>query len=321
VAGTERKRCPGFFFRDHAPLVNRRGIAYALPQPPNDTQGALAITESYTTDAPEPVAPTPPRRLAPLAVAGYAGIMLLLAVTFSVRFLAQDLPSIRQEPWAMAVAVVALVVSLAGWAAVAATLGRVTRRLGNEGLATIGLVAGLHFAATYTSVLFGRILSSLLGPMSIFITGVADEGISCLLIAVLVVLLPRPGTVMLLYLVQFLLNCLFGGSFGLMLVIYVTVSIVLVETTLALSGITTTKLLAEPRPRPTVGMVARVAVAIGFANAAPLAAQYCLSAVFYRFYYPLWYMVAVAVLPGFVYGGAGAALGTFVGYRLRRVAR
>ena len=256
-----------------------------------------------------------------LAAVGYGALLTILAVVFAAQFAADDLPALRDRPFVLGFVIVCLGLSLAGWVAIAVLGRRVVEQIGTQGLVTIGLVAGLHFVVTYTSLIANMALRVLLGPMAIFITGIADEGIPCLLLAVLLTLYPRPGTLMLTHMASFVLNCVFGGFFGLMTVLYVTVSIVLGETALALMRVTTGTRLREPRPRPDANIVWRVALGVGLANALPFPAQYGFSMALYRAHYPSWFIVAVTLGPGLVYGLLGAAVGTRLGYKLRRTRR
>jgi hypothetical protein len=141
------------------------------------------------------------------------------------------------------------------------------------------------------------------------------------LLAVLLTLYPRPGTLMLSHLASFVLNCVFGGFFGLITVLFVTLSIVLGEGMLALARVTTGPSLIEPRVTPSASIVARLALGVGLANALPFPAQYGFSMALYRMPYETWYIVAVTLVPGMLYGAIGAAVGTHLGYKLRRTAR
>jgi len=254
-------------------------------------------------------------------VACYGAVLTLLSVVFGAQFVANDLPVMRDRPLLLGVVIVSLGLSLVGWLGIAVFGRRIVEGIGTEGLVTIGLVAGLHFVVTYTSMIVGVALRTLLGPMAIFITGIADEGIPCLLLAILLTLYPRPGTLMLTNMASFVLNCVFGGFFGLMTVLYVTVSIVLGEGALALMRVTTGPSLRETRRAPPWTTVTRVALGVGLANALPFPAQYGFSMALYRMHYGTWFIVAVTLFPGLIYGMLGAAVGTSLGYKLRRTAR
>ncbi|MBX9790798.1 MAG: hypothetical protein K2Y37_17915 [Pirellulales bacterium] len=237
--------------------------------------------------------------------------------------LARELPlEVRRgDPLVSSVAIASLVISAIVWWTLAVAARPIVRGVGVEGLTTIALIAGLYFAVSYASRLAGDALAAITGPFYVFIAGVGNEGLTSLLWATLVVLLPRVGTIFLASLVVFLLQAVFTGQFGIVDLLFVSVSIALAEAALAIAGVTTASGFANPRTAPTGSQVLRVAGALGCANAATLFAQYCLIEVLHRLYFATWYVASVSLVTGFVYGAVGAAIGTRFGFRLRRTAR
>ena len=210
----------------------------------------------------------------------------------------------------------------AGGALAALLLGRrAVRTIGVEGLATIALFAALHFACSYASRVGGNVLAAVLGPFATFVAGLGGEGATSLLLAAAVVTIPRCGTFALSSLTVFLLNALFTGQFGLIDVLFVAVSASLGEFCLAACGVTTTPWLRRPASRTPLAAVGAIAVSLGAANAATLYAQFCLIQVLHRLFFAAWYVSAVALVTGLLYGGIGAALGAALGFRLRRTRR
>ena len=261
------------------------------------------------------------RRAGLLFAVAYAAFAVLVIAAFAAQFQSAPLPGLENRPWIWRLVVASIVLSVAGWIGMLAFGRRTIERVGVEGLATIGLIAGMQFAISYTSVILNTILRPLFGPFSTFVTGPGDEGLPCLLLAALIVLLPRPGTLMLNYATLFVLACIFGGSFGLVPILFVTVSIVLGECILAAARVTTGSELKLPGDRPPPGVVWRVGATIGLVNAAPLLVQYGLFQVFYRLEFATWFIAASVLIPGFLYGAIGGAIGVQLGYRLRRTAR
>jgi hypothetical protein len=217
------------------------------------------------------------------------------------------------------VAATSLIGSLAGWLAWLVWGRQVVRRIGIDGLCVIALLAGLRVVVAYASRIGGTALWALLGPFSVFLAGIGNEGLSCLLLAATVVLVPQPGVILLSSMTVFLLNALFTGQFGVVELLFVSVSIVLGELLLALTGITTRRKSAYG-PAARRSLVLRMALAIGVANMVKLYAQYCVAAVVYRLSFDSWYLVALSLITGLLYGSVGAAVGARLGLRLRKTA-
>ncbi len=237
--------------------------------------------------------------------------------------LVRELPLevLRGDPLVSSVAALSAALSALVWLALALFARKIVKRTGLEGLTTIALIAGLYFGASYTSRLAGDVLAAVTGPFYVFFAGVGNEGLTSLLWATLIVLLPRGGTILLASLVVFLLQAIFTGQFGVVDLLFVSVSIALAEIALALAGVTTGTSFARPRAEPSAGQIARVAMALGCANAVTLFAQYCLIEVLHRLYFATWYVASVSIVTGLVYGAIGAAIGVRFGFRLRRTAR
>lgn len=199
---------------------------------------------------------------------------------------------------------------------------RIIEQIGVEGLTTIALLSGAHFIAAYASRLLGYVLAGVAGPLAVFLAGIGNEGLTSLLVAALVVLVPRLGVITLSSLTVFCLQALFTGQLGFTDLLMVTVSIVIQETFAWLLGVTRRTAITDRwRDCPSSGLVVRTGLAIGLGNALALYAQFCLVQTLYRLYFAAWYVAAVVVVTGFVYGGVGALGGASLGLQLRRTAQ
>ena len=298
------------------PLLNFAPPLWAAPLESATSEHLLRLPpqESVTAVLPLFVRPTVEpgtyeRRFRVFVVGSHAPLATFTAPVYVV----------RGNALVSSVVLFCLVTSFAAWGVFGWSGRRLLRRLDNDALAIIATISSLHFVISYAARVGGDVLASVTGPFNLFIAGLANEGLTCLMLALLIVLLPRPGTATVSGVTVFLLNAMFTGQFGLDDLLFVTISVLLTEAALALTGVTTRGLPFGQRP--TLGVLGRIAGAIGLANALTWYAQFCLLQVLLRLYYADWYIVAVCVLPGAIYGGLGAALGTSLGYRLRRTAR
>jgi hypothetical protein len=197
------------------------------------------------------------------------------------------------------------------------------RRLGhfdNRELSTIAVLAAMHFAVSLAARLFGYALYAVLGPIAVYFGGLGDEGVPSLLLAVAIVLVPRPGTAALSIATVWLLNVLVTGTLSFVSLLMVSTSLVVYEVILGVAGVTLESRLVEPTSRPRPELVIRTALALGTANALALYIQFFVSMTFYRFAFEPWYYHSVALLTGLGYGAVGAAIGTIWGYQLRKAA-
>jgi len=87
------------------------------------------------------------------------------------------------------------------------------------------MIAAIHFVVSFAARLGGTVIFALFGPFSVYIDGIASEGVPCLLVAVILTLIPRVGTATLTIGTVFLLNGIVSGSFSVNAFILVGVSI------------------------------------------------------------------------------------------------
>jgi len=305
---------------DGDPLLNFSPPAWASPRESVTAEHLLRVSPGETASAVIPVFVRPET-----APGDYARRFRVSLVGTSTPLYSVDAPLrvIRGNPIVATVAAASLVTAVAAWLVLALAGRRWIGALGTTSLAIIGMLAALHFAVSFGSRVAGDVIAAVAGPFAIFVAGVGNEGLTCLVMAALVVLVPRPGTVTVSSLTVFLLNAMFSGQFGLLDVVFVTVSIVCNEALLALSGVTTHRTIAGK----ATGLFSkwslrwRTALAIGIANGLVLFVQFCLVQLLVRLFFATWYVTAVALVVGLVYGTVGALVGAALGQRLRSTAR
>ena len=133
-----------------------------------------------------------------------------------------------------------------------------------------------------------------------------------MLIASLVVLIPKPGVVSLFTMVRFLLGGFITGSFTPISFITLSVSAVILEVMMYTAGITGKN--PDPENRLRVGIVCGIADMIsGYVS-------FNVWMVLYRLFYSNWYIIANILIDGFLYTFIGAWFGISLGNRLKKVA-
>jgi hypothetical protein len=252
--------------------------------------------------------------LGALAIATVVVCLLALAARSQV----QDLGNLDARQLQVLGAILAA--ACVFWVVVIATGRRVLNGIGVPMLAMLGMIAGLRFAVAFGSVVVGLVFNAILGDLySAFLRGIGDEMFPSLLLAVAIVLRPKFGTATFLLLAHFLLNVIYSGTFGLIAIAYASISIALNEMFLATLGITVGGSLREPRMKPTPNAVVRLSLAIGAAKGITYYIQFVLYQFLFRLFFPEWQVLVLCLVTGAGYAFIGAAFGTSIGYRLRRV--
>ncbi len=198
--------------------------------------------------------------------------------------------------------------------------GRVVGAIGIDGLTMIAMLGSAQFAISFLARWTNNVLAVALGPLAIFVAGLGNEGLTSLVLATTVVLAPRIGTLTLANVTVFLLNGIFSGQLGLTDLVFVGTSVAVGELALGAAGVTAGPYRLD-RHRLGPWGLARLALAIGAANAGALGLQYCLYQVWFRLMFAPWYVAAVTLITGLGYGALGAAVGGRLGRSLRSVAR
>ena len=170
------------------------------------------------------------------------------------------------------------------------------------------------------STLFLNLVSAILGPVSVLLTGLINETLYYALLTALLIYIngdPRnaeatnqrrakgSGVILLVSAVRLLLGGVTFGLFTPMALVYTGTSVLLLETGFLLV-----------RKRNLLVW----AVVLGICDALSVYVDFQLSILFYRLFYADWYIVLRILIEGFIYTFIGVLLGARLGRGLWRVA-
>jgi hypothetical protein len=186
-------------------------------------------------------------------------------------------------------------------------------RFKTRNIVLISLFGTVSFAAiNLPMTILWELSHAVFGPFSFLFTGIFYEILLYMLIASLVVLIPKPGVVSLFMMVRFLLGGFITGSFTPISFITLSVSAVILEVMMYAAGITGKN--PDPENRLKVGVVCGIADMIsGYTS-------FSVWMVLYRLFYSNWYITANILIDGFLYTFIGAWFGISLGNRLKKVA-
>jgi hypothetical protein len=185
-------------------------------------------------------------------------------------------------------------------------------RFKTRNLVLISLFGTVSFAAiNLPMTILWELSHAIFGPLSFLFTGLFYEILLYMLIASLVVLIPKPGVVSLFMLVRFLLGGFITGNFTPITFITFSLSALLLEGMMYAAGIT--------GKNPNPGSRFRMGVVCGIADMASGYASFSVWMVLYRLFYSNWYITANILIDGFLYTFIGAWFGISLGNRLKKV--
>lgn len=192
-------------------------------------------------------------------------------------------------------------------------LNRCIRQIGAGGDISVALFAALAFGGVVVPVtLFGDFLHVILGPFAGLATGLLSGVLQYLLLMALLMLIRRPGTASLFFVMKWLLAGLLFGRFTPVAVLNYAVYIAVVETALYLSGFYRKKEITGPYKVFVCVLMGLADMGITFVNLEQIM-------FFYRLYYADWFIGLYAVVNGLLYSTIGSWLGIRIGERLRQV--
>lgn len=184
-------------------------------------------------------------------------------------------------------------------------------------LTTIALFGSLQFVLGLAAQLVATVSGALLGPFSPLLTGLVDDTFRAVLLATLLTLLPRPGTVSLSLTVGYLLRVMALGSFTPVDAIWLGASITWLEGALWLTGLTRS---GAWRDESAGWRWLRLSGALGTASVLSAASAIAVHVVLYRLFYADWYVWMVLAGPSFLYVLVACGIAVPFAASLRRVA-
>ncbi len=191
--------------------------------------------------------------------------------------------------------------------------GEIMDRFKTRNLVLIALFGTVSFAAiNLPMTILWELSHAIFGPFSFLFTGLFNEILLYMLIASLVVLIPKPGVVSLFMMVRFLLGGFITGSFTPITFITLSVNAIILEFMLYATGITSRNTVPDNR--------FRMGIVCGFADMFSGYVSFTVWMVLYRLFYSDWYITANILIDGFLYTFIGAWFGISLGNRLKKVA-
>ncbi|AKB82290.1 hypothetical protein MSBR3_1712 [Methanosarcina barkeri 3] len=186
-------------------------------------------------------------------------------------------------------------------------------RFKTRNLVMIALFGTVSFAAiNLPMTILWELSHAIFGPFSFLFTGLFNEILLYMLIASLVVLIPKPGVISLFMMVRFLLGGFITGSFTPITFITLSVNAVILELLLYIAGVTGKNTALDNR--------FRMGILCGFADMFSSYVSFSVWMVLYRLFYSDWYIAANILIDGFLYTFIGTWFGISLGNRLKKVA-
>ncbi|MDI9394895.1 MAG: hypothetical protein QM426_05520 [Euryarchaeota archaeon] len=225
----------------------------------------------------------------------------------------QKITSISRKWGPITITFVSILIGLAAVSLFFSRSKEIMDRFKTRNLVLISLFGTVSFAAiNLPMTILWELSHAIFGPFSFLFTGLFHEILLYMLIASLVVLIPKPGVVSLFMLVRFLLGGFITGSFTPITFITLSLNAVILELMMYTAGISGKN--PDPENRFRMGFVCGIAEMVsGYAG-------FSVWMVLYRLFYSEWYIIANILISGFLYTFIGAWFGISLGNRLKKVA-
>lgn len=184
-------------------------------------------------------------------------------------------------------------------------------------LVTIALFASVQFVVGTVAQIVGLGVAAAAGPFATMVTSVFDDAFGVTLMATLVTLLPRPGTVALSTLLAWGLRGLATGAMSPLDFLFVGCRVAFYEGALYAVGLT--RGAGHWRSGARAARLARMALGFGLASLLATLTSLVLHTVLYRLFYAPWYVAMLVVGPGLLYPALAVGIADRVAQSLRRV--
>lgn len=191
-------------------------------------------------------------------------------------------------------------------------------------LITIALFGSASFAVVNVpAALLNDVLHVVLGPFAFLATGMFNGVIYYMLLAALVLLIPRPGAILLMITVRLILSMLiFGHATPVSFLIQGSQAFIL-EAAFYLAGFTKPQSadLADGQAVPETGrwQLLLMALTAGVADSLSSFINIHVISLLYRLFYADWYIALTVIVNGFCYPALGAGCGVLLGNKLKKV--
>jgi len=222
----------------------------------------------------------------------------------------------RGSGMATAGVMVALAAMVAGFLVVALRLRSWLSELPTSALATIALFSTVQLVIGIGAQGVATVVTTAVGPMAPLLTGLVDEIPRMLVWVTLITLLPRRGVFGLAVLVGGFLRLFATGSASVVDVVYVLSSVAWLEAFAWIFGLSRSSAWTDE----SVGKrVLRLGGALATASVFQAATAMAVHTALYRLFYAPWYVIAVLVLPSWLYVWVACAVAAPFSASLRRI--
>lgn len=212
----------------------------------------------------------------------------------------------------------AMIVIIAGMLWSARFIRSILASMKTRWLVTVSLFGACAFAVvTVPATLLSDFFHILLGPFGFLVSGLFSSVFLYMIVAALVVLIPRPGIVGMMTLVRMLLGVLAFGQISPITLLSYGMHAFLLEAFLIKGGVY--RQLRRDDRQNSRRIIVITAFLCGVADSIASYVGIQAMAFLYRYYYAGWYIWLLLTVNGFFYTAIGATCGILLGRRLSEI--